>query len=370
MKSRVVLIGLLLAFASGCAPQGTNYVFEVVDYHPEPVIKKGDPGTAENKYGFEGGTAFKFKGQYHLFTAEMAGDPWWVKMCLGHWKSKNGTKWERISTLYESNGVTDGGDQRAAIWAPMPFYNEEEGRWNVFYVAYTSDPDKKPGWHYCYDGRIYRGISTHPGIDGIDGPYKDAGVVLGPGPDADSWEGLFGTCSFYAYRVGDKWHAFYGSATTENWGGDVFWGIGLASAESLVGPWKRLSSLNPVQWTKSVFENPIVTKTEDGTYLAVYDNNRNDGFGFMVSKDGVHWSKAEPIKLTGKVDQWWNTMRTPLGLIDEGNNEFTVFYTAYGYDSTKHPQWFTGYGCVGMVRLKLKKQVYTDYWLVEACDRV
>ena len=40
------------------------------------------------------------KDGYHLFTAEMAGEPRWVKMKLGHWLSAEGRQWKRISTIF------------------------------------------------------------------------------------------------------------------------------------------------------------------------------------------------------------------------------------------------------------------------------
>ena len=45
------------------------------------------PTSKDNKYGFEGGSVVKVDGVYHLFVAEMAGDPFWVKMRLAHWTS-------------------------------------------------------------------------------------------------------------------------------------------------------------------------------------------------------------------------------------------------------------------------------------------
>lgn len=84
------------------------------------VLQEGDPGTENNKYGFEGGRVFKFKNEYHWFTSETIDDPKWVKMKLAHWKSKDGLKWECVSTLYESSGEFTGTDPRAALWSPMP----------------------------------------------------------------------------------------------------------------------------------------------------------------------------------------------------------------------------------------------------------
>ena len=81
-----------------------NCIFEIISSSDGPVIKKGDPGTENNKYGFEGGRTFKLNGIYHLFTSEMIDEPWWTKMRLAHWKSPDGKNWQRVSTLYESSG--------------------------------------------------------------------------------------------------------------------------------------------------------------------------------------------------------------------------------------------------------------------------
>ncbi|HRI82141.1 MAG TPA: hypothetical protein PLF88_06875, partial [Opitutaceae bacterium] len=50
-----------------------------------PVIGPRHPGLAGNRYGFEGGRVLRQGGCYHLFTAEMADDPFWVKMRLAYW---------------------------------------------------------------------------------------------------------------------------------------------------------------------------------------------------------------------------------------------------------------------------------------------
>ena len=70
-------------------------ILEICGGHEGPVIKKGDPGTEHNKYGFECGHAFKYKGEYHLFTAELCGDPKIVKMMMAHWKSADGISVEK-----------------------------------------------------------------------------------------------------------------------------------------------------------------------------------------------------------------------------------------------------------------------------------
>lgn len=363
MKTEFLFTAVLLTslLALGC--QSDNAVLEVVYCHPGPVIKKGDPGTENNKHGFEGTRAFKFNGIYHLFTSEMIGDPMYVKMRMAHWQSTDAVNFKRVSTLYESSGDHTGQDPRACLWSPMPIYNEKQGRWNMFYVAYKSRRSTSGGWYVNYEGRIFRAVSTTPGIAGFGGPYEDIGIILEPGSDSGPWEGSQGVDSFFPYPVGSKWYAFYGSAQRQrkqdrdpNY---PEWTVSLASAPAMAGPWKRCNKLNPILTINEKFvENPIVSQMEDGSYIALFDggplvSGLAGTFGYTLSKDGINWSKAVYIDLESKTEKWWAMMRTPLGLIPEGNGIFTVFYTAYREGDR--------YGCIGMVRLKSTRYNRTIY---------
>ena len=297
--------------------------------HGQPVIAKEDPGTEDNKYGFEGGCVLKLNGIYHLFTAEMVGDPKCNKLKLGHWTSQNRISWSRHETVHESSGETTGKDPRAALWAPMPVYDERAELWNVFYVAYRGSEWKLGGngQLVCpnHDGRIWRAVSTVKGPEGIHGPWVDVGVILQPGPESDGWEGSQGVDSFYPYKVGDKWLGFYGSSDAMSW-----FRVGLAEAPSLAGPWKRLTALNPVTLSgPRGSENPVVTRLESGRYVAVFESVfREDGFGYADSLDGVHWSAARELQLHVSPDHLQKT-RTPLGLVPEPDGLFTVLYTGF-----------------------------------------
>lgn len=312
-------------------PADTEDVLILLEQHDEPVITRSTPGAEENKYGFEGGSVVKVGDTYHLATSEMVGDPDAVKMKLAHWTSRDRIHWTRVSTLYESSGECDGKDPRGALWAPMPIYDEAGGRWNLFYVAYNCLPDTPIQWRANYDGRIWRAISKRKGMGGIDGPYEDVGVILQPDSESEAWEGLQGTDSFYAYPVGNLWYGFYGSANTEKMPCQ-HWRVGLAKAPSLAGPWKRVAEMNPVTLEPVYTENPIVMRASDGTYIAVYDratvSDNPTAIGYSVSPDGIHWSKGAGLELQpGAKGHWAKRINTPLGLVAEGNDTFTLFYT-------------------------------------------
>lgn len=300
---------------------------EVVRQCVRPVLTVHTPGAAGNKYGFEGGRVVKLGSTYHLFTSEMVGDPHWVKMRLAHWTSPDRAHWQRMATLFESSGDFTGKDPRAALWSPMPVFDPKANRWNLFYVAYAASPDTSQAWLTNHEGRIWRAVSEQPGREGIDGPWKDAGIVLERGANSDSWEGLQGTDSFFPYRVGDRWYALYGSAHTESLPISL-WQVGLASAPELRGPWTRCTDFNPLRVEPRFIENPIVTRLADGMYLAVYDNHVANEIGYTVSADGIHWSAGQHLVVQSGRHVWATEVRTPLGMVEEGGNSFTLFYTA------------------------------------------
>jgi hypothetical protein len=322
-------------------------LLRIVDQPGQPVLTQGDPGTEGNQYGFEGGTVIERDGLYYLFTSEMIGDPFGVKMRLALWTSPDGRAWTRVTTLYESSGTSDGTDPRAALWSPMPIFDEAANHWDLFYVAYRSQPGTPQAYRTNYDGGIWRSVSTRPGPDGIEGPYQDVGVILRPGPDALPWEGIQGTDSFYPYRVGDRWYAFYGSADPSQ--PNPYWKVGLATAPDLAGPWTRLTDESPVPLdSKSGVENPIVTRLASGEYVAVFDVlGYNDRIGYTVSPDGIHWSPGRYLELD-PASEWADVVRTPLGLIPEADGTFTLFYTGYyqraGYGT---------YSGLGVLKLEL-----------------
>ena len=273
----------------------------------------------------------------------MTGDPLWVKTKLAHWSSNDRVHWKRISTLYESSGEFAGQDPRAALWGPMFVYDNQSQVWDLVYVAYRCAPNTKTEWRNNYEGTIWLAVSKVKGPTGIDGPYADADVILRPDAGSQPWEGLQGTDSFFPYQVGKRWLGFYGSANTEHLPLE-HWRVGLAEATRLAGPWKRCTGINPVNIEQRFAENPIVTRLDNGSYIAVYDNDHPNAIGSTWSADGLHWMPGRSLVVQPKGKGFWAAeVRTPLGLVAEGGGRFTLFYTGYqgaGSDlNPKHPRF-------------------------------
>lgn len=347
-------------------------LFEVVGGMDDPVVNEGMPGTEGIQGGFEGGQLIKLGDTYHMFPTERAGEigkPAYydrIKTRIGHWTSKDAIHWERQSTLYQSSGKYavspydhPMNDRRAAIWSYMPIFNKEKNRWQGHYLAYTCDFDVAPNHSF---GRIWRCESEVEGIEGIGGPYRDCGIVIEPGLDSQLWEGRQGVASFFPYQVGDKWYGFISGAypyeTKEDYpfgGKPTKWYVGLAVSDNLEGPFVRCKELNPITSIHPRFvENPIVSQLPNGLYIAVFDGGPEwlklpNMIAYTLSKDGIHWSEAHYLPIDTKVKKWWHTMRTPLGLIPEGNDLYTIIYAAVNNDMRFHP--------MGMVQVRLNREV-------------
>lgn len=375
--SYIILLGtgILFCLTVNGQNQLKNPLFTIIGGPDTPVINKGMPGTEGILGGFEGGRCLKVGDTYHLFPTERAGEngvPAYydrVKTRIGHWVSKDAIHWKRVSTLYQSSGqyaVSDydnpANDRRSAIWSFMPIFNKKTNRWNAFYVAYTTSKTIEPNHSF---GRIWHAVSEKTGYDEIGGPYKDKGIVMEPGLNSQLWEGRQGVQSFFPFKVGDNWSAFYGGAYPwHKWsdypynGQNEAWYVGLATSGQLGGPWKRMdTTVNPITSIHPFFvENPIVSKLPNGIYIAIFDGGPNawglhlpNKMAFTLSKDGLHWSKAHYIPIERKVKKWWDIMRTPMGLISEGNGKYTVMYAGIKESQRFHP--------IGMVHLKLNKKI-------------
>lgn len=349
-------------------------LFEIVGGPDTPVIDEGMPGTEGIQGGFEGGRCVKIGDTYHAFPTERAGEKGVeayhdrVKTRIGHWTSKDAIRWERQSTIYQASGnyaLTEEdnpmNDRRGAIWSFMPIFSEEDNRWHGFYLAYTVHKEIEPNHSF---GRIWRAESEQEGIEGIGGPYRDIGIIMEPGLDSQPWEGRQGVASFFPYKAGDKWLGFFsGAYPFDSWEDypkttGKGWYVGLAEADSLEGPWTRMdTTVNPVTSIHPWFvENPIVSQLPNGLYIAVFDGGP-DAWGhhlpnmmaYSLSKNGYDWTEARYWPIEIKVEKWWDIMRTPLCLIPEGDDIYTIVYAAISESKRFHP--------MGMVKVKLNRDV-------------
>jgi len=346
---------------SGTAISGrrpTPVLMPLPGSHAGRVINAAQARNGTSGFGFEGGRIFVRDGIFHLFTTELVSEPIWVLTEFAHWVSSDGLSWSRQSTVLRSSGDFTGEDSLAALFSPMPVFNESEDYWDLFFVAYRSAPDTGTKFLRNHKGRILRARSVERGPAGIFGPWKTETVVLEPGDDSQHWEGLQGTDSFFPYQVGDSWLALYGSATTEwfsNRSPDpartTRWMVGVAQSKDLAGPWHRVSRGNPLPVEPTFMENPVVSRVNDGSFIALYDNGHIEpalcrSFGLMTSDDGVTWTRQQPIFVPPSIAPWAATVRTPLGVVVDDAGTLRVYFTAFE-SPAGGPSDFGGTGHVG-----------------------
>ena len=304
----------------------------LVSAHNGPVIGPDHPDVvgSNNISGFETGEVVKIDGTYHMFVNEMFERPH-RDLRVSYWTSQDAVSWKRQSTIVESIPERSPTNPRSEVWLTGVEFNEKENAWNIFYVAYRAGDDKKGELpNSDYSGRIWRARSVKPGLRGIAGPYADMVIVLQPDENSQEWEGQQAVACFNPYKVNDKWYAFYDGHNYVPRGG---WPSGLACADNLIGPWKRMSEIfNPIPIVEEFMENPVVTKLKSGKYLAVFDALGDQEIGYSISEDGVIWSKEVRIKVHFDDNIWSkdgdHSMRTPLCAIEEEDGTFTVIYTA------------------------------------------
>ena len=166
---------MILLFATcGCtrgtsSPTRLSLSLSVVGGEQTLVVPQ--PG---NRYGFEGGEVIRVGATYYWFTTELTALPYWAKTTLALWTSADGQHWHRQATLFgPSSADQTGNDRRAALWAPIPVYDQNDHHWLIFYISYRSKPDL-----VNYDGEVWEAKSTIAGSSGISGPYIDVGVVF------------------------------------------------------------------------------------------------------------------------------------------------------------------------------------------------
>lgn len=336
--------------------------FELSSLDQFPVVAPDHHDAGGIRFGFEGGTSHKVEGRYYVFTTEVFDEPKTAASRLACWVSDDGTAFSRHSTIAETNGDWADATYRMAPWSPMVVFDSQSDRWNLFHVAYRRKPNSDQP--YNMSGRITRRESTTSGASGIAGPYVELEwVEFADAPDA--WEGPAEIVSFYPFLTNQGWFAFYGSNEEPEFidpqsqpqhalDDPTRFLVGLARADSIAGPWTRQSDTNPVLMDPDFIENPIVTRIRSDLYAVVYDGGNTNAISYALSVDGITWEDEKLIDLPAP-PAWLNAMRTPLGLVHEDGDEFSIYFTAFDGVNPEgiEPLWHDGYGYIGRCRVRL-----------------
>ena len=209
------------------------------------------------------------------------------------------------------------------VWGCSPVY-DDQGRVHVFYARWENKYDHL-GWVAACE-------VAHAVADQPEGPYEHVGVVLqGRGGDAwDSWS----IHNPSVYKVDDKYIILYMGSDGSGLGksleeigemdGEEYLPyfhklvnskrVGMAIADSLDGPWTRVSLDGPMievgdsdAWDSFCTSNPTFTKTPEGKYRIYYkawsnetarkfNGNRQYGFAEADTLTGPYVKyEANPV---------------------------------------------------------------------------
>ncbi|MGK7396063.1 MAG: hypothetical protein ACNS62_15915 [Candidatus Cyclobacteriaceae bacterium M3_2C_046] len=367
MKQITILVLLSISWWS-CQTDDSDkkyneVILTAVDLIQEPVITAGDPGTEDNQFGFEGGTCRKVGDTYYIFTTEVFDQPKTAAVRMALWTSGNGIDFQKKSVIASTNYNWEDTTHRMSPWSPMAVYDQERELWSVFHVGYRRKANSTNVFNMS--GRIFRYDSEVKGREGIGGPYQEGDWVTILG-EPDWWEGPGEIVSFYPYKAGDEWWAFYGGNSVpdhidasgqEQEVKHIFY-AGLAqSKDGLTDEWERQYDLNPVQMDPEFIENSVVTKINDHLYINLYDGANEHAISYSWSPDGINWQPEQLIEFPDPPG-WIKSTRTPLGLIDEGNGIYSIYFTAFDGNNPEkiEPTWHDGFGHVGLLKVKLEIQ--------------
>lgn len=175
---------------------------------PATCYCKGSPGTADIKFGFEGGTMRKVAGTYYLFSTEVFDTPKTAAVRMAIWKSVDGFSFRKHRVIAVTNRNWNDSTYRMSPWSPMTVFDIERNVWSVFHVGYLRKPNSTNV--YNMSGRIFRLDSKVKVINGIGGPYTPGGW-LNIDKKPDWFEGPGEMVSFYRYKIGKEWWGFYGT---------------------------------------------------------------------------------------------------------------------------------------------------------------
>ncbi len=337
---------------------------ELIECQPTPVFAKQAALSQGVQFGFEGGTAHKVGSRYYVFTTESFAEPKTAASRLALYVSDNATSFSRHSTVLEPQGDWRQPATYWTPWSPMVVFDQAADRWSLVYVHYV----RKPGSDQPYNmtGRMARLTSATPGRAGIVGPWVSAGWIDLPEDKPDPWEGSCKIVSFFPYQAADgRWWGFYGSNNAPEFippqdlpqeGSTMKFWVGLArsSDNTLSGRWDRQTALNPVLMDPDFMENPVVTRLQNDLFICVYDGGNTHSLSYAFSRDGVHWDKEQVLPIP-QAPTWLKAVRTPLGLIDEADGTYTIFFTAFDGVNPEGivPHWHDGFGNLGRVRVRV-----------------
>ena len=184
------------------------------------------------------------------------------------------------------------------VWGCSPIYGPDD-RVHVFYSRWKNEAGGN-GWLTSCE-------IAHAVADSPEGPYETVGVALAP-RGGDWWDG--GSChNPTIHKVGDTYVLFYlgvsdGTVYTKR--------TGMATADSLDGPWKRGDKPiiepdpDPEAWNSMCTTNPAFVELPDGEMRLYYKSWSIAGWEYdLVHGDGLRTNRQYGLAVAEKLNGPW-----------------------------------------------------------------
>ena len=184
------------------------------------------------------------------------------------------------------------------VWGCSPIYGPD-GKVHVFYSRWKNEAGFG-GWLTCCE--IAHAVADRP-----EGPYENVDVVLAP-RGGEWWDG--GSChNPTIHKVGDKYVLFYlgvsdGTVYTKR--------VGMATADSLYGPWERSDKPiiepdpDPAAWNSMCTTNPAFVQHPSGELWLYYKSWSIADWEYDLEHgDGIRTNRQYGLAKATSLDGPW-----------------------------------------------------------------
>lgn len=172
--------------------------------------------------------------------------------------------------LTPTERILDFSEQGWVVWDASPIYGPD-GRLHVFFTRWTDHGDSPDAaW-------VRRGEIAHATAPSIDGPFEVMDVLL-RGDGGCAWDAS-GFINPRVFRWNDRYALYYSACCKGRKDTEA---IGLLTADSLDGPWHKVSETEPVipqsadanAWDSFIVSNPAPIRGTDGRIWVYYKGRR------------------------------------------------------------------------------------------------
>jgi hypothetical protein len=269
---------LVLAFIIGYSQRTIQPALsaKILDIHQDTPCDQ--PGWFPKTFGLKDHSVFFYDGYTYIVSIYLPGEN-----RFAYARSKDWCSWEDLGPILLER--VPGSPDEMAIWAPFVFV--ENGMFFMFFTGVTNQ----------FTQRIMLATTSNP-ADPLS--WRIEGVIFQPNHPQAVWtKGEWADCRDpTVLKIDETYYLYY---TGRNHGPDGDYGIvGLATADSLDGPWVDLGEIivltpPPLLLLNGIPESSTVYKYQGYYYLFYHDTSIGEEYRISHTPSGP-WSGPYPIQ--------------------------------------------------------------------------